>query len=744
MGFFSKTLQAAMPKMIGNPITTAVAMVSVALSVVKGKKATKATKNKKKATVKKSKIVSKKQKKQMEVMERVCQSAYGVYIRGVTTVAARYIGHPAVAIPASEMVKTMMEEAAPKVNYLVQLERGSKKESNIKEEKNRIDKHTSGRFEYLKGCTNGWYTGFTKAIKGEQVIDQKYTLENLFSGNLTVEDMPDLPEYMTMVGAVIGAKYKGLWNSAKGTYDGVVTLVTDPEKVLEVASDAILDFMEDPWENTKELAGNIRDSVVDAVWRSTPQEISEDAGEILGDVLTAVSTGGGGKAAASGAKIAGKKLLALGKTGVREFVEGLEDLGKIGAKNAVYVGATTGIENAAKNSFINRLMMMASEAGDEAKKLTGVVEGATSKADDIATIAGKTGSVTNTVTSTTGELIENAVIGTPIVEGTKNITKEIVEGTTEKTTLRTTEKTTLQMLEEATDNIATGSKVDDIVEAEMKASSKVDDVAEVGAKASSKVDDVAGTGAKAGSKADDVAEAGAKAGSKADDTAKAADQTTVITVVEGISGVNGSGVKIRGELSEPKISKIQDIETRSKVIGNTIKDEMDITQDASTSIGATINNNTANIQIKTNISADMEKKILEGQRKTKPKNEVIGGHSPNFVNNENPDFAVEILTKNPDGTTNVKYVKSFPDGNISKIKNNNTLFPDTWSDREIINAIKIVGDTPPIATRSRDGATLHRTTVNGVQIEVIKIGSDVISGYPTGGGVTGILIGFNP
>ena len=561
MGFFSKTLQAAMPKMIGNPITTAVAMVSVALSVVKGKKATKATKNKKKATVKKSKIISKKQKKQMEVMERVCQSAYGIYIRGVTTVAARYIGHPAVAIPASEMVKTMMEEAAPTVNYLVQLEAGSKKESNIKEEKKlRIDKHTSGRFEYLKGCTNGWYTGFTKAIRGEQVIDEKYTLENLFSGNLTVEDMPDLPEYMTMVGAVIGAKYKGLWNSAKGTYDGVVTLVTDPEKVLEVASDAILDFMEDPWENTKELAGNIRDSVVDAVWRSTPQEISEDAGEILGDVLTAVSTGGGGKAAASGAKIAGKKLLALGKTGVREFVEGLEDLGKIGEKNAVYVGATTGIENAAKNSFINRLMMMASEAGDEAKKLTGVVEGATSKADDIATIAGKTGSVTNTVTSTTGELIENAVIGTPIVEGTKNITKEIVEGTTEKTTLRTTEKTTLQMLEEATDNIATGSKVDDIVEAEMKASSKVDDVAGVGAKASSKVDDIAETGAKASSKADDVVEAGAKANFKVDDTAKSTSQTTARTVVKEDSGKGkgrGGNVETSPAVNETTVGEVK-------------------------------------------------------------------------------------------------------------------------------------------------------------------------------------------
>ena len=320
MGFFSKTLKAAMPKMMGNPITTAVAMVSVALSVVKGKKATKATKNKKKATVKKSKIVSKKQKKQTEVVQRVCQSAYGTYIRGVTTVAARYIGHPAVAIPASEMIKTMMEEAAPTVNYLVQLKAEPKKESNIKEEKKpRIDKHTNGRFEYMKGSTKGWFTGFTKAIKGEQVIDEKYTLENLFSGNLTIEDMPDFPEYMTMAGATIGAKYRGLWNSAKGTYDGIITLATEPEKVLEVASDAILDFVEDPWENTKELAGNIRDSVVDAVWRSTPQEISEDAGEILGDVLTGLATGGGGKAAAGGAKMAGNKLLALGKTGAKRI-----------------------------------------------------------------------------------------------------------------------------------------------------------------------------------------------------------------------------------------------------------------------------------------------------------------------------------------------------------------------------------------------------------------------------------------
>ena len=77
-----------MPKMLGNPIATAVAMISVGVSVLKakkGQKPKKVTKGSKKVTVKKSKIVSKKQKKQMEVMERVCQSAYGIYIRGVTT-----------------------------------------------------------------------------------------------------------------------------------------------------------------------------------------------------------------------------------------------------------------------------------------------------------------------------------------------------------------------------------------------------------------------------------------------------------------------------------------------------------------------------------------------------------------------------------------------------------------------------------------------------------------------------------
>ena len=38
-------------------------------------------------------------------------------------------------------------------------------------------------------------------------------------------------------------------------------------------------------------------------------------------------------------------------------------------------------------------------------------------------------------------------------------------------------------------------------------------------------------------------------------------------------------------------------------------------------------------------------------------------------------------------------------------------------------------------------ALLHRDIVNGVQIEVIKIGNEVVSGYSAGGSATGLLTG---
>lgn len=132
----------------------------------------------------------------------------------------------------------------------------------------------------------------------------------------------------------------------------------------------------------------------------------------------------------------------------------------------------------------------------------------------------------------------------------------------------------------------------------------------------------------------------------------------------------------------------------------------------------------------TKISSEMEKKILEGQRKSPTKNEVIGGHSSS-INNNNSNFAVEELSINLDGTKNIKFIKDLRDGNISKIKKS-TVFPDSWNDSKIIDSIKNVGDSPTVSVRQRDGATWHRQIIDGVEIDVIKLGDNVVSGYPTG------------
>lgn len=152
--------------------------------------------------------------------------------------------------------------------------------------------------------------------------------------------------------------------------------------------------------------------------------------------------------------------------------------------------------------------------------------------------------------------------------------------------------------------------------------------------------------------------------------------------------------------------------------------------------------NEANIKggSKTIITPEMEEKILLGQRKNPAKNELIGGHSPD-INNSNPNYAVEVLQTNPDGTQKVKFVTQYADGNLSNIKTS-TLFPDSWSNEKIINSIKMVGDSSPIGVRTSDGAMLYRDIIDGVQIEVIKVGDTVTSGYPTGGVKTGLLPGF--
>ena len=164
-----------------------------------------------------------------------------------------------------------------------------------------------------------------------------------------------------------------------------------------------------------------------------------------------------------------------------------------------------------------------------------------------------------------------------------------------------------------------------------------------------------------------------------------------------------------------------------EVVRNTTEDSVeDVGKSAAEDAGKVVESG----KYSTQISPEMEKKILEGQRKSPVKNEVIGGHSPQ-INNSNDLFAVEELSVNADGTRNIKFVKDLQDGSISKIKKS-TVFPDSWSDSKIIDTTKEVGDSPFISVRGRDGATWHRKIVDGVEVDVIKLGNDVISGYPTG------------
>lgn len=115
---------------------------------------------------------------------------------------------------------------------------------------------------------------------------------------------------------------------------------------------------------------------------------------------------------------------------------------------------------------------------------------------------------------------------------------------------------------------------------------------------------------------------------------------------------------------------------------------------------------------KTIIPPEMEEKILLGQRKNPAKNELIGGHSPN-INNATPNYAVELLQTNPDGTRKIKFVTQYAVGNLSNIKTS-TIFPDSWIDDKIIESIKAVGDLSPIGVRNSDGAMLYRETIDGV------------------------------
>ncbi|MBN0989738.1 EndoU domain-containing protein [Amphritea pacifica] len=141
---------------------------------------------------------------------------------------------------------------------------------------------------------------------------------------------------------------------------------------------------------------------------------------------------------------------------------------------------------------------------------------------------------------------------------------------------------------------------------------------------------------------------------------------------------------------------------------------------------------------KTIVSSEMEEKILYGQRalngQGNPSNRLIGAHSGQ-ISNANERFALETLSVNADGTRNVKLITQFEDGNVSRIKSS-TLFPESWSDADVMSAVNHTGSTTPLAIRASDGASLYQSTVNGVKVEVIKVGDNVTAAYPCGRGCT--------
>ncbi|WP_201511865.1 EndoU domain-containing protein [Psychrobacter alimentarius] len=141
---------------------------------------------------------------------------------------------------------------------------------------------------------------------------------------------------------------------------------------------------------------------------------------------------------------------------------------------------------------------------------------------------------------------------------------------------------------------------------------------------------------------------------------------------------------------------------------------------------------------RTIVSPELESKILYGQRTKNSKgnttNRLVGAHSGK-ISNDHDSFAVETISINADGTRNAKLITQFEDGNVSKIKTS-TLFPEKWTDNEIISAVKKTGDSTALATRASDGTSLFQSTVNGVKVEVIKIGDNVTAGYPCGRGCT--------
>ena len=348
-------------------------------------------------------------------------------VKGNVTVEARYIGYTEFEVTPDGKVKQALQQNQPEIKYLMVL--------NIEAEDMQPQQQTEQKID-INDLTE--WECFWKALKGEQVIDKKYTLENWWNGNLppkNISFIKAMEEYRKMKMVTNGAVLKGIWNGLKGMWDGVVVLVTEPEKVSNAICESTSNFMEHPWQSTKEFVSETWGDFVDATWRSTSQEMAEDVGEMVLDIGASAATGGGAKFATQGLQSAANKMKIIAKN----LPQHLPDAGKFGTIIAgeampALAPAIAGAEGTflrggieiSKELPINSSRILMSSADDVLEEGAKKALTATAK-KAVEETAERT--IKQTTSQAFNEVVSDIVAGVPVVATVKYAAKEAAEQT---------------------------------------------------------------------------------------------------------------------------------------------------------------------------------------------------------------------------------------------------------------------------------------------------------------------------
>ena len=348
-------------------------------------------------------------------------------VKGNVTVEARYIGYTEFEVTPDGKVKQALQQNQPEIKYLMVL--------NIEAEDMQPQQQTEQKID-INDLTE--WECFWKALKGEQVIDKKYTLENWWNGNLppkNISFIKAMEEYRKMKMVTNGAVLKGIWNGLKGMWDGVVVLVTEPEKVSNAICESTSNFMEHPWQSTKEFVSETWGDFVDATWRSTSQEMAEDVGEMVLDIGASAATGGGAKFATQGLQSAANKMKIIAKN----LPQHLPDAGKFGTIIAgeampALAPAIAGAEGTflrggiaiSKELPMNSARILMSSADDVLEEGAKKALTATAK-KAVEETAERT--IKQTTSQAFNEVVSDIVAGVPVVATVKYAAKEAAEQT---------------------------------------------------------------------------------------------------------------------------------------------------------------------------------------------------------------------------------------------------------------------------------------------------------------------------